>query len=61
MEKILSYCIRCGKPLHSHEIWFSKDDPDHEEALCHRCYQRFESGWGAMKDQNHKNLMESEE
>ena len=36
------YCIRCGKPLHSSEAHYSKDDPDREEAMCYDCYNRLE-------------------
>lgn len=34
------YCIRCGKPLHDEEIYYSPDDPDHQEELCFQCYNR---------------------
>ncbi len=37
-----TYCIRCGKPLRSDEAHFSRDDPDHEEAMCRSCYEQFE-------------------
>ena len=38
-----TYCIRCGRPLHGSEAHYSKDDPDHEEAMCYNCYNRSES------------------
>ncbi len=41
-EQYLTYCIRCGKPLYSGDIYYSKDDPDHEESLCSNCYKQFE-------------------
>lgn len=37
------YCIRCGKLLSSGEARYSKDDPDHEEALCPNCCNRCEN------------------
>ena len=37
-----TYCIRCGKPLHGNEAYYSKDDPDHEEAMCYNCCVRLE-------------------
>lgn len=40
MKEQYTYCIRCGKGLNFHEAYYSKDDPDHEEAMCHNCYQR---------------------
>ncbi len=39
-EQYPTYCIRCGKPLYSGDIYYSKDDPDHEESLCRNCYKR---------------------
>ncbi len=42
MDDCDTYCIRCGKPLNCSEAYYSKDDPDREEALCFNCYQRFE-------------------
>ncbi len=41
-EQYLTYCIRCGKSLNSGDIYYSKDDPDHEESLCRDCYKQFE-------------------
>ncbi len=41
-EQYLTYCIRCGKPPYSGDVYYSKDDPDHEESLCSNCYKRFE-------------------
>lgn len=43
MDEYDTYCIRCGKPLHSGEAYYSKDDPDCEEALCFDCYKQFEN------------------
>ncbi len=37
-----TYCIRCGKPLHSWEACYSKYDPDCEESMCRKCYKRYE-------------------
>ena len=42
MNEYETYCIRCGKPLHSDETHFSRDDPDHEEAMCRSCCEQFE-------------------
>ena len=39
-----TYCIRCGRPLHEGEAYYSKDDPDHEEAMCYDCCNRFNPG-----------------
>lgn len=41
-KQISLYCIRCGKAFGSSEVHYSKDDPDHEEPLCHSCYERNE-------------------
>ena len=43
------YCIRCGKSLHSNEAHYSKDDPDHEEAMCCDCYNRLEPNESSQK------------
>ena len=37
-----TYCIRCGKPLRSSEAYYSKYDPDCEESMCRKCYERYE-------------------
>lgn len=42
MDEYDTYCIRCGKPLRSDEVRYSKDDPDCEEALCADCYKHYE-------------------
>ena len=49
MSEYDTYCIRCGKPLHSNEAHYSKDDPDHEEAMCYDCCNRLESNEKAPK------------
>ena len=43
MKECGTYCIRCGNPLNSNEVCYSKDDPDCEEPLCFDCYDRFEN------------------
>lgn len=42
MKGATIYCIRCGKTLQESEAHYSKDDPDHEEPMCHSCYARCE-------------------
>lgn len=42
MKAMTNYCIRCGKTLCESEAYYSKDDPDHEESMCRRCYERYE-------------------
>ena len=42
MDEYDIYCIRCGKHLHSNEVCYSKDDPDHYEVMCYDCYNRLE-------------------
>ena len=37
-----TYCIRCGKTIPLTAALYSDDDPDHEEALCQECYQKWE-------------------
>ena len=37
-----TYCTRCGKTLPESEAYYSKNDPDHEEPMCHNCYERYE-------------------
>ena len=37
------YCIRCGNPLNLSEAYYTRDDPDCEEALCFDYYNRFKS------------------
>ncbi len=41
-KEISTYCIRCGKVLQESEARYSRDDPDHEEPLCHDCYKHYE-------------------
>jgi len=36
------YCIRCGRLLHSTEVFYSTDDPDCEESMCRKCYEQYE-------------------
>ena len=40
-----TYCIRCGKPLSSSEAYYSKYDPDREESMCRKCYERYEKSF----------------
>ena len=42
MKAMTNYCIRCGKPLRSSEAYYSKYDPDCEESMCRKCYERYE-------------------
>lgn len=44
-ERYDTYCIRCGKPLCSNEAYYSKDDPDCEESMCRKCYERYEKSF----------------
>ncbi len=37
-----TYCVRCGKLLRRSEACYSKDDPDCEESMCRKCYERYE-------------------
>ncbi len=36
-ERYDTYCVRCGR-----EAYYSKDDPDCEESMCRKCYERYE-------------------
>lgn len=40
-----TYCIRCGKLLHSSEAYYCKYDPDCEESMCRKCYERYEKSF----------------
>ncbi len=44
-ERYDTYFIRCGKPLRSSEAYYSKDDPDCEESMCRKCYERYEKSF----------------
>ena len=44
-EQYDTYCIRCGKPLRSSEAYYSKYDPDCEESMCRKCYERYEKSF----------------
>jgi len=41
-ERYDTYCVRCGKLLRGSEAYYSKDDPDCEESMCRKCYERYE-------------------
>lgn len=38
-------CIRCGKPLSRSEAYYSRYDPDCEESMCRKCYERYEKSF----------------
>lgn len=44
-ERYDTYCIRCGELLRSSEACYSKYDPDCEESMCRKCYERYEKSF----------------
>lgn len=44
-EQYDTYCIRCGKPLSRSEAYYSRYDPDCEESMCRKCYERYEKSF----------------